>query len=154
MLYNEVARRRGCAPSPTLEVSPMLHDSTIARRLWSGAVADGTGCWVWQRSTDRGYGKLTQRGRTWRAHRVAYMLVKGPIPEGLEIDHLCRVHACINPDHLEAVTQQENILRGIGPTAQNARKTHCGYGHEFTAANTYRSRYGRECHSCRRARRT
>ncbi len=141
--------------SMTPEVSPMLDDSTIAARLWSGAVADGAGCWVWQRSTDtKGYGRLWVDGRNQHAHRRAYELVKGPIPDGLTIDHLCRVHACINPDHLEAVTNRENILRGTGPTAANARKTHCLRGHPFDEANT-RVHHGhrRICRTCHRLRR-
>ena len=86
----------------------------LAQRLWSGALADGTGCWIWQRARNReGYGCIKSNGILLRAHRVAYEIVKGPIPEGLTIDHLCRVRACINPDHLEPVTGRENTLRGV-----------------------------------------
>ncbi len=132
----------------------MLHDSTIAARLWSGALADGTGCWIWQRSCHRGYGQLWANGTMNRAHRIAYELVKGPIPKSLTIDHLCRNRACINPDHLEAVTMRKNVLRGNGPTAINARKTHCKRGHPFDAANTRMSKLGRNCRACDHARYT
>ncbi len=100
---------------------------TIAERLWSKALADGTGCWIWQGSKSGGYGALrvggrgVHGGRMLRAHRIAYELVKGPIPKGLTIDHLCRVRACINPDHMEPVTMTENTLRGRGITSRHAR---------------------------------
>ena len=90
-----------------------------------------------------------------QAHRVSYRAAKGGIPDGLQIDHKCRVRCCINPDHLEAVTQRENLLRGIGWAAINAKKMFCDNGHEFTEENT---RYyvrkdggqGRRCRQCHR----
>lgn len=128
---------------------------SLAQRLWSKAPVDEAGCWVWQGGrSDTGYGTIRADGQTLLVHRVAYELVKGPIPEGLTIDHLCRVRTCINPDHLEAVTGRINILRGVGSAAQNARKTHCLRGHPFTAENTYiRPSGGRGCRICRRAER-
>lgn len=82
-----------------------------------------------------------------------YELYKGAIPEGLQIDHLCRVRRCINPDHLEAVTRHENILRGESVIAKLARKTHCSKGHPFDAQNTYqRLTGGRDCKACINAR--
>jgi hypothetical protein len=110
-------------------------------------------CWDWLQSTRRGY------GRCWPvdgipervAHRIAYTLEHGPIPDGLTIDHLCRNRRCCNPAHLEAVTERENILRGTCPAAENARKTHCNRGHEFTPENTYDKREGqRQCKTCMR----
>jgi hypothetical protein len=84
-----------------------------------------------------------------QAHRAAYELLVGPIPAGLTLDHLCRTTLCVNPEHLEPVTMRENALRGKGPTAVNARKTHCKRGHEFTPENTYvYPRGGRECRTC------
>lgn len=94
------------------------------------------GCWQWTGCINpKGYGTFDAR----MAHRFSYRLSKGEIPEGLEIDHLCRNRACVRPDHLEAVSHQENIRRGVvGNKGHNAEKTHCKYGHEFTPDNIYR----------------
>lgn len=73
-----------------------------------------SGCWLWfGATTERGYGVVVANGRSIRAHRISYETAKGQIPEGLVLDHLCRVHCCVNPDHLEAVTQLENVRRGL-----------------------------------------
>ena len=98
-----------------------------------------------------GYCRVRIRGQTFQAHRLAYEAAYGDIPDGLVIDHLCRNRRCINPQHLEAVTIGENALRGVGSPAQNARKTHCKRGHEFTQENTIRLPHDRrECRACRR----
>lgn len=86
-------------------------------------------CWIWQLGVDRGYGDCTLGGRHIKAHRVAYVAFVGPIPDGLHIDHLCRVRACCNPDHLEAVTCAENNRRSM---PYRHRKTHCECGAELT----------------------
>lgn len=112
------------------------------------------GCWWWvgprSRRNNVQYGAAAgPSGRTIAAHRLAYELLVGPIPDGLQIDHLCRNTRCVNPDHLEAVTQRENILRGNAPAAENARKTHCIRGHAFDEANTIIQRSGkRSCRTC------
>ena len=108
-----------------------------------------SGCWVWHGSrTPLGYGRFWF-GRGQQAHRVSYEYHVGPIPEGLHIDHLCRNTSCVNPDHLEPVTPRENILRGIGVSAKNARKIHCPVGHPYTPENTYIAPNGsRKCKRC------
>lgn len=84
------------------------------------------------------------------AHRVAYARVHGPIPPGLQVDHLCRTRACINPDHLEAVTGRVNTLRGCTITARNAKKSICAQGHPLQASNVRHWKGERICRTCQR----
>ncbi len=124
----------------------------IAERFW--AKVDKTdGCWLWTAAKTRdGYGRLADTGGRWvLAHRFAYELHIGPIPNSLTLDHLCRVRHCVNPTHLEPVTNRVNALRGVGIPARNARKTHCLRGHPFDAENTRWWRGGRRCRTCGRA---
>ena len=111
---------------------------------------DKTGaCWLWTGAIDAGgYGRIGVGGsRTAVAHRVAFELWVGPIPDGLHIDHLCSVRACCNPDHLEAVTQAENNRRAAAAN----RATVCKRGHEFTPENTVLTHGFRNCRTCRNA---
>lgn len=114
-------------------------------------IAKGTRCWAWTgASQGGGYSQFYDKGKNLLAHRVSYELYIGPIPTGMTIDHLCRNRACVNPAHMEPVSNGENILRGVSFSARNARKTQCDSGHEFTLENTYRWRNGRHCRACRR----
>ena len=109
-----------------------------------------TGCWLWQGHVHQpsGYGQINRRGHVY-AHRFAYAFLVGPIPPGLELDHLCRVRRCVNPAHLEPVTSKENNRRG---RPYRTAKTHCVNGHPFDAANTaLDSRGWRRCRACDRA---
>lgn len=132
-----------------------------------------SGCWLWHAARDKkGYGIVTKPAavyretggaRHWQAHRYVYLAVRGTIPDGLVLDHLCRVRNCVNPDHLEPVTDAENFRRGAGtghvlwdgtvwPKAKSLLH-HCKYGHEYTPENTYiRTAGWRVCRTCMNAR--
>lgn len=101
-----------------------------------------------------GYAETWDGVRPLLAHRVAYEFWVGPIPAEAVIDHLCRNRGCVNPDHLEAVTEQTNIRRGVGPSARHAVQSHCLNGHPFSEENTYVDPKGRrECRTCKMDRR-
>lgn len=126
---------------------------TLLLRFTSKYVIDpDTGCWLWTAGKgSRGYGQFFFDGSVVMAHRFAYAVLRGPIPDGLQIDHLCRVRHCVNPDHMEPVTPKENTLRGEGVAARQARQTHCKRGHAFDDGNTARGTKGeRVCRACRR----
>lgn len=112
-----------------------------------------SGCWLWTGHIgSKGYGMVWHNDKYIRAHRVVYLALKGPIPEGLILDHLCRVKCCVNPDHMEVVTNRMNVLRGVNPVAVNSRKTGCVNGHPYTAATLRIDRDGsRRCMICRKA---
>ena len=113
-------------------------------------------CWLWTGSLNRnGYGRVrhpdTQRDVV--AHRLVYEAARGPIPTGLQLDHLCRVRRCVNPAHLEPVTQRENLLRGETITAASAAATVCPAGHPYRGDNLYINPKGhRFCRTCHRER--
>ena len=128
----------------------VLTDPAFVRRFWAKVLV-GDGCWEWQASKCQGYGQI---GVPWRdgperAHRVAYEMLVGPIPDGLTLDHECRNHPCVRPDHLEPVTQAVNVFRGVGFAPRNAGKLFCDSGHALSGDNLYRWRNRRFCRACR-----
>ena len=105
-------------------------------------------CWLWRGSLRRGYGRIKRAGTTYQAHRWVYELLVGPIPEGLELDHLCRVRRCVNPDHLEPVTRAVNHRRGAGRFNSPGRgQTDCKRGHSLGDAYI-RGTGSRSCRPC------
>ena len=105
-------------------------------------------CWFWTACRNyAGYPIIQLNGGACRAHRVIYEQLIGPIPKGLTLDHLCRVRHCVNPAHLEPVTDAVNIARGNGVCAQNARRTHCPQGHLYDWY--WRNNLGKICRLCR-----
>ena len=122
----------------------MLSDPNVQRRFLD-KIAVGDDCWEWTGARSGGYGRFSFGGRIAYAHRIAYEIWVGPIPEGLQIDHLCRNRACVRPDHLEPVTHKENILRGVGLTAKHAVKTHCPHGHLYDGRDNRGKRICRRC---------
>ena len=127
-------------------------------RFWMNVTKSGT-CWLWTGADNGdGYGRAHIGGVRKYAHRASFEFFNGPIPEDLQIDHLCRNRRCVNPLHLEPVVQRTNLLRGDGPPAHNAVKDACVRGHEFTPENTrIEVRPGRnsarQCKACDKIRR-
>lgn len=115
------------------------------------------GCWVYKKHRISKY--IRERngitGKFFYAHRWAFEYFKGKIPDGLVIDHICMKTNCVNPDHLQAITNKENVLLGSGHAAINAAKRACKHGHEFNLENTYlRLDGGRRCRICKRKKET
>lgn len=127
-----------------------LRNAPVIDRLMFRTIVDPDGCWLWQGSTNgKGYGHIRSDmgGPIVAVHRVAYEHHHGPIPAGLEIDHLCKVRNCVRPDHLEAVTHAENVAR------TDRRATHCKHGHPFSPDNTKLDKRGMQtCRTCGRER--
>lgn len=125
---------------------------TTEHRFWNRvSLPDDDGCMVWSGALQsKGYGQIKINKKMVFVHRYSYGLNVGPIPDGLVIDHLCRNRACVRPDHLEAVTGRENVMRGEGLAPSKAAQTSCANGHEFTEANTYRWKTERGCRECRK----
>lgn len=132
---------------------PAWWSKPIADRFWTKVNKTET-CWLWTAGAGQdGYGhfSLGRSGKQRHAHIVAYEMLVGPIPKRLDLHHKCEVTACVNPDHLEPLTRKDHVRKGSSPASLNARKTHCKYGHEFTAANTQlRLTGGRSCKACHR----
>lgn len=132
--------------------------AAVAGSFWELVEFDGCWSWLGAKTVD-GYGKFNRNCVSMLAHRWAYAFCIGPIPHRLTIDHLCRNRGCVNPDHLEAVSDRVNILRGTSPAAINAVLTACRRGHPFDDANTRidrvpgTTRVGRRCLACARLRR-
>lgn len=137
--------------------SPECPRAIEGRLLSYISIDPSTECWSWTgHVTNGGYGQVKVAGEMRLAHRAAYALWRGPLTPSLTIDHLCRNTRCINPQHLEEVTQRENILRGTGVAAQNIRKTACPQGHPYAGENLRSYRYSgrmiRACRTCTNAR--
>lgn len=119
---------------------------TTEERFWS-KVDFSNSCWTWTAGRSGGYGSFhCGKRHGLLAHRFSYFQFNGNCPPVL--DHLCRNRACVRPDHLEAVSHKENIMRGIGIAPKRAAQSHCVNGHEFTKENTYHYRGGRQCRAC------
>ncbi len=127
-------------------------DEGIRMRLLSWCER-GDGCWKWTGAfQDGGYGTVQVRGIQMPAHRAAYMVFVGPIPDGMHLDHVCRNRSCINPKHLRPVTPRDNLLRSsLTRASQNLLKTHCVRGHELVGVNLrVRADGSRQCNECYR----
>lgn len=150
--------------TPRSSTGRALLDPVASANFWRRVTKTGdNGCWLWtgERKPD-GYGRCrfyhnSPDHERYYVHRYAYLQLVGPIPEGLVIDHLCRVHNCVNPAHMEPVTNAENIKRGLwesaGGAAINRTKTQCPRGHPYSGSNLIIERAGsRRCRTCERAR--
>lgn len=128
-----------------------VYRSAIDRLFEKFLPEPNSGCWLWTGAmSGNSYGSMSYEGRMQKAHRVAYKMFVGPVPEGMDLDHLCRTRICCNPDHLEPVTRSENLRRSPLMDRRSAN-THCLRGHEFTAENTMiRPNGWRSCRECMR----
>lgn len=126
---------------------------TLGQRFWA-KVEWSDGCWLWQGAKDQnGYGRFWQGPNFIASHRMAYTLAVGPIPDGMQIDHVCRTPRCVNPAHLEPAPPRLNVLRGMGGAGDRAARTHCPKNHPYDAVNTYLAKSNqRHCRECMRAR--
>lgn len=155
-MHGSRMRRTGTYDDPPSRASTFRNlGITCEEYFWAHVEKQPDGCWLWLgRATPNGYGYLPSDRASTYAHRYSWLAIHGlEIPDGLQLDHLCRVKLCVNPAHMEPVTHRENTLRSDNPCAQNARKTHCLRGHEFTPENTWLDKYGhRHCRECQRIR--
>ena len=129
---------------------------SVAERLTRHIDITSDGCWLWTGSLDAaGYGRIylgPEVGRPGLAHRASYEMAVGPVPDGLVLDHLCRVRRCVNPAHLEPVTHRENVLRGEAPNIVLHRLGVCARGHDLATEASRRRSTGAVvyCRACRR----
>lgn len=131
-------------PSGSDQMEKIEHSRFIVKvDYWE--IPFGERCWEWTAVTSNGYGQMKVAGKNRYAHRLSYEWYVGEIPEGLTIDHLCRNRRCVNPGHLEPVTQRENIARGVGSAAIALRTGRCCRGHDDWVVNGD----GRQCRTCR-----
>lgn len=146
----------GCGQYPANSNARYAGDhwrTPLLTRLYGSLILDSSGCVLWTGVKEHGgYGMVWANGKTRLVHRVLYELLAGPIPDGLTLDHLCRVRHCANVAHLEAVSMAVNVLRGQSPSAANARKTHCRRGHALTGLNLRITGGRRCCRACARIR--
>lgn len=151
---------------PTTESTQYTLQERLLRAV---AVNSETGCWEWQRAKNQhGYGRVGQDGKNRFAHRVSYEAFVGPIPDGLNVCHRCNNKGCVNPEHLYAASQRQNIIDAwrdglkertreksresfAAKVNERRTRTHCTHGHEYTAENTYLYRGYRHCRACRAA---
>ena len=155
--HYDQAVKAGGLPAPVIASI----DMTDEQRFFANVEKSDSGCWNWTGLliARTGYGRFRPRDKSAsNAHRWSYQHHVGPIPSGMVIDHLCRNRACVNPKHLEVVTQQVNVVRGASAEANRARfaaMTHCPHGHEKNEENTRRyysvkrGRWDSECRPCR-----
>ena len=147
---SRVGRGQFCSLSCATRFNRRRVTPSRSERFWTHVEPEPTsGCFIWMGARHpQGYGIFQDGGRARRAHRVSYEMAHGPIPEPLELDHLCRLTCCVNPRHLEAVTAQTNTLRSDNPAAQNAKKPTCPRGHvyDYVAPKTQ----SRQCRQCKR----
>lgn len=124
-------------------------DQATSERFWAKVVPTGF-CWEWSAGLDpAGYGRFGLNRTAALAHRVSYEMLVGPIVGGLHVDHLCRNRKCVNPDHMDLVTNEENIRRGFGPNHFHSLKTHCPEGHPYNGYNLKMDHGKRRCRACR-----
>lgn len=133
------------------KTATLPHGSSTEERFWPKvAKADGDECWLWVAAIapQTGYGAFWDGERVASAHVYSFLLAGGTIPDGMTVDHECRVRACVRPSHLRVLTRAANVLAGESPHAVNARKTHCIRGHELTGDNVFTWQGARRCRTC------
>jgi hypothetical protein len=134
----------------------VMYGDPLAVRLFARIVVSPSGCWLFGPAIEKGwYGKIWDGERAANTHAIVWSWLRGPVPEGRELDHLCRNRPCCNPDHMEPVTHKENCMRGLLPIIGRLRRftqTHCKRGHEFNSENTRFEKKQRVCLICKRER--